>query len=377
MTKSTRPRYEGYLRMLCDGMPDVCWCLCQQCCGYVQSVCTCGDGCDCSVDPGVPILTVTPQNVPSKGIDRHGGCRARLVGLGDVALAAVKTGHLAVVQAWAKQRGKKRWVTANAHRAEQGLPQHVRDGRSAEENFVNAARAYFKSAVSDGHLRNSPAADLATPRRRRSQDRALTEAHLDELWEAIWSTGSDDPELDMLIIWTQLETGARRGGIVGLTIGRIRRDKQTLKVVEKYGEWREQPASLELIDSLTRHARQRGQTDGSPLQPGSPILYYKPTRDRQGNPNPPRPITPRRFDTLYERLRRHLPWADEEFIRAHDLRKTAGALVERIAGHSVAKAYLGHAHTDPTDVYVAASKAEVAAAFAQMTGLDHHPLMGR
>ena len=377
MTPSTRERYAPFLRVLCDGLPEVCWCLCERCSGYVTSTCPCRKDCDCRTDPEIPVLVVPTDGAVGKGIDRGGGCRARLLGIGDVPLTAVKTGHLAVGQAWVRRRGQKRWVTANASRTRQSRPQHLRDGRSAEENFVSAVRAFFRTAVSDGHIKTSPAADLVKPKRRRTGNRALSENRLQELWDAIWNTGSDDPELDMLIIWTQLETGARRGGILSLTIDRVQAEQQTLKVVEKYGEWRQQPVSAELIRALMEHASKRGQTGDQPLPHGAPVLYYKPLRDKQGKPKPPRPLTARRFDTLYGRLRKHLPWADELFTRPHDLRKTAGALIERIAGHSVAKAFLGHAETDPTDLYVAASDTEVAAAFAALAGLDHHPCMDK
>lgn len=132
MTDSTRDRYEPYLQILRDGLDETCWCLCEKCCGYVNSVCRCYDGCGCDTDKRIPVLEVATGGTVTKGIDRGGGCRARLVGMGTVPLAAVTTGHLIVVQSWVRQRGKKRWIAANARRADQGRPQHVRDGRSAK-----------------------------------------------------------------------------------------------------------------------------------------------------------------------------------------------------------------------------------------------------
>src|SRR5690606_34838859 len=41
MTPSTRERYAPFLRVLCDGLPEVCWCLCERCSGYVTSTCPC------------------------------------------------------------------------------------------------------------------------------------------------------------------------------------------------------------------------------------------------------------------------------------------------------------------------------------------------
>jgi len=86
---------------------------------------------------------------------------------------------------------------------------------------------------------------------------------------------------------------------------------------------------------------------------------------------PCRPLTGRRYDTLFQRVQATLPWADQVAFTAHGLRHTAGTLVERLAGTQVARRFLGHADRTVTDTYTDASEAEVAAAVARLTGQPH------
>jgi hypothetical protein len=71
-----------------------------------------------------------------------------------------------------------------------------------------------------------------------------------------------------------------------------------------------------------------------------------------------RPVTSRRYDHLWTRIGRHLPW------------------VERNFGYAVAHAYAGHTdgggEVSVTSTYVRASLGEVAAALAALTGEPHH-----
>src|SRR4051812_45339196 len=48
-------------------------------------------------------------------------------------------------------------------------------GRGAAENFVRAARLFFRLAVEEGHLAASPAAAVPVPRRPSAPERALCE----------------------------------------------------------------------------------------------------------------------------------------------------------------------------------------------------------
>jgi hypothetical protein len=92
-----------------------------------------------------------------------------------------------------------------------------------------------------------------------------------------------------------------------------------------------------------------------------------------------RPITDRRYDHLWTRIGRHLPWVATQQISTHWLRRATLTWVERDFGYAVARAHAHAGHTDSgsepgaTATYVRASLTEVAAALATLTG-EPHPL---
>jgi integrase len=91
-------------------------------------------------------------------------------------------------------------------------------------------------------------------------------------------------------------------------------------------------------------------------------------RSRRG-----RAITRRRYNTVFDRARPCLPWAERTPVSAHILRHTAITAVERHAGFAVAQAFAGHSASSVTGTYTRARLAEVAAAVAALTG-EAHPL---
>jgi integrase len=93
-----------------------------------------------------------------------------------------------------------------------------------------------------------------------------------------------------------------------------------------------------------------------------------------------RPVTYRRYDGLWVRIGRHLPWVRTQQISAHWLRHTILTWVERRFGFAVAQAYAGHQEAargaramSATGTYVRAGLPEVATALAVLTG-EPHPL---
>ena len=90
-----------------------------------------------------------------------------------------------------------------------------------------------------------------------------------------------------------------------------------------------------------------------------------------------RPITSRRYDHLWVRIGRRLPWVATQQISTHWLRHTTLTWVERNFGYAVARAYAGHtdsnSHAGTTATYVRASLPEIAAALAALTG-EPYPL---
>ncbi len=129
-------------------------------------------------------------------------------------------------------------------------------------------------------------------------------------------------------------------------------------VREKGDSDREQPISPSLTRLLADHATSRGA-----VGPDDAVL-----RTRDG-----RPISARRYDTVFGRARVALGWSERTPVSAHVLRHTAITAVGRLAGYPVAQAFAGHSPPSVTGRYLHATLAEVAGAVAALTG-ERHPL---
>jgi len=237
---------------------------------------------------------------------------------------------------------------------------NARGGRLAAEHLVTALRCLYRRAVADGWIRESdnPALKVDKPRRLPSTRRAIADARLAEINEVAASTG-DDPDLDTLLIRLHTETACRRGGALALRPRDLDPDQCLIFLREKGGTSRWQPVSPTLMRHLLAHHEQRGGGDRNAV-----LLRY-----RDG-----RPLTYRRYDSLWARIGQHLRWVHTQQITTHWLRHTTLTWVERVFGHAVAKAYAGHTDGDgagSTGTYVRASVQEVAAALAALTGEDH------
>lgn len=127
------------------------------------------------------------------------------------------------------------------------------------------------------------------------------------------------------------ETGCRRGGAVGLRLADLDAPRGLIRLNEKGGTQRWQPISLDLATALSDHARARGA-----VEPQDKLLRY-----RDGHP-----LTTRRYDNLWKRIGRQLPWVAAQGISTHWLRHTTLTWVERHFGYGIARAYAGH--TDST-----------------------------
>jgi site-specific recombinase XerC len=236
-----------------------------------------------------------------------------------------------------------------------------RGGRTAAEHLIAALRCMYRHAVADGLITDAdnPAIRVAKPRRLASTHRALPFGRLAEINTVAGMTGND-PELDLLMLRLHTETACRRGG--GLTLRPIDLDSvQCLVRLREKGETvRWQPVSPTLMRHLLAHAEARG------ARAGERLLRY-----RNG-----RPITSRRYDYLWQRLGKHLPWVATQQISTHWIRHTTLTWVERNFGYAVARAYAGHtgkSDAGSTSTYVRADLEEVAAAVAALTG-EPHPL---
>ena len=176
------------------------------------------------------------------------------------------------------------------------------------------------------------------------------------------ATTGDDPELDTLILRLHTETACRRGGALALRPQDLD-PKQCLILLREKGEtFRWQPVSPTLMAALVQHAGERH------APPDGRLLRYQDGHQ----------ITERRYDGLWVRIGRELPWFRNQGISTHWIRHTTLTWVERNFGFAVAHAYAGH--TDgagdtgsATSTYVRATLTEVATALAALTG-EPHPL---
>lgn len=238
----------------------------------------------------------------------------------------------------------------------------ARGGRSAGEHLVAAMRCLYNHAVADGYLTEAenPARKVAKPRRLPSTRRAVTDSRLEEINKVAAETG-DDPALDSLLLRLHTETACRRGGALALRPGDLDPDQCLILLREKGDTVRWQPVSPTLMRYLLSHIDERAAT------PTTPVLRY-----RNG-----RPITYRRYDYLWGRIGRELPWVASQGISTHWLRHTTLTWVERTFGYGVARGYAGHTDsggdTGTTATYVRATLQEIAAALAALTG-EPHPL---
>ena len=182
---------------------------------------------------------------------------------------------------------------------------NARGGRSAQEHLVAALRCLYQRAVEDGLIAeaDNPARKVAKPRRLPSTRRAVPDTRLAEINQVAAATG-DDPELDTLLLRLHTETACRRGGALALRPADLDPDQCLVQLREKGETVRWQPVSRTLMAALVRHGQERH------APPGGQLLRYADGR----------PITTRRYDHLWVRIGRHLPWVRTQQISTHWLR---------------------------------------------------------
>lgn len=273
-----------------------------------------------------------------------------------------------VSEAWGQRRLDEPAPVEIAQLAEHmktqiAVRRNSRGGRSASEHLIGALRCLYRYAVADGIIReaDNPATRVPKPRRLASSRRALRLPQLAEINEVAATTGND-PQLDSMLLRLHEETACRRGGALSLR----RRDldvEQCLVWLREKGETsRWQPISPTLMRTLVGHNHERaaGAEDAQ-------LLRY---RNGDG-------LTSRRYDHLWVRLGKHLPWVAAQHVSTHWLRHTTLTWVERHFSFAIARAYAGHtegrSEKAATSTYVRADLYEVATALAALVG-ERHPL---
>lgn len=390
LSKGRRTTWSPYFDLLTNGYAGLCACTCDRCLDHFKGdsswepcPCVTTQHCDCSAgnwDNAEPYVT---------------SCLDQFAGYGDRYLAELTVADLEVAGRWATQRAVKRGKVRARNRARDGRPTEHTDGRHALENFCRAASAMYRLAIDDDSIRSvqrNLALSVTTRKRPDVVRRALTAEQTEELWSAVFTSGGTDTELDMLIVWALFELGSRRGGPISMQISDLRLHSDRICLHEKNDKQSEQPASPALIATLLDHALRRNPNlvvatsdgldpaDVSPLDflegrarldSTAPVFYYTPKRrttDDGLTETVMHPLTSKRFETLFNRLKKALPWLDEMHGRPHDLRRTGATFIERAFGTAVAQQWLRHTVQSAVGVYVAAGDDEVVRAHQWWTG---------
>ena len=341
-TKNTRRTYSTPLLRLCDGVGPICDQMCELCLGT-------GLTCRCDCAPCV-------------------SSRVTLAALGAQRVSAVtySEDHARMLTVIARRMAVKKGIVDNRRRAARGLPPKMADGYGAEETAVAAVRSLFEHAVRHtGGVNHAKAIDK--PRRTGQERRPLHDFELVELHH-MTASGGDDPDLDVLILDYVIATGARREGVYTLTVGQLHRDRQVIDLKDKFKRKQPAPVSVELIDRLLAHAKERGgdQCDpaSSAYRPDANVFWFR-SRDV------PQPMTSRRIDTLISRWQRGLPWAAEEQVGLHHIRHTISAFIAMEYGPQYKKRYLRHADGSVTDRYGVCTFEELSRAMSDLLDFEH------
>ncbi len=389
LSKGQRVAWKSYIPVITSGLAGLCSCFCPECLkafkgdsSWVPCPCVTAGACSCK-----------PDHL-GKGAAATGSCLEGCAALGDRPLASVRQADWDTLARWTQTRAQKRVAVRNFARGAAGRATHSHDGRSAVEHLRNLVGKLYELAVGDKipGVRDNLAVKMTHEARPAPKARGYSEAQLNELWNALFTSGSNDVELDMAIVWFCLETGARRGGPLTIRIGDLLFHAGKVRLGEKNGKVDEQPASDRLLAFLLGHALRRGDivvanaeglaleeisvadvvTRRVVLRTDAPVLYYATPLKRTGPDgmlvSAPHPLTRKRFETLWTRLKRELPWLDEIHGRPHDLRKTSASFVERAFGHAVAQGWLRHAAANVTDIYTMAGSGDIEDAHRWLVG---------
>jgi integrase len=223
-----------------------------------------------------------------------------------------------------------------------------------------ALSVFFTYAIAKKFIEENPMESVKYLREPEAKRGRMTADEIDELLHTAIS-GGDDPLLDHTFLWTLLETAARVGGLLNLQLQDINMKNQTIMLYEKGGKYREQPVTEELANTLVELATSRGA-----IAPTDSVFRYRIGAKFSGCP-----MTSRRIDTIWKRLRNELPWVEERRVSSHVIRHTTLTFVDRFVSPTVARKYAGHGRRNVTETYTQADGDEVAGALEVVFGRPH------
>jgi len=99
---------------------------------------------------------------------------------------------------------------------------------------VATVRAFFKWCVREGYIDADPSVRLEKPKKPKQLPQALDTGDVLALLNA--ATTTDNPERDVALLTTLVETGPRLGEIVSMTVARLHLDERYVLISGKTGE---------------------------------------------------------------------------------------------------------------------------------------------
>jgi DNA helicase IV len=186
--------YGRYWTDLVDGFPYLCRCMCPACLA-VFGKSTLVDG--RRVDVLCPCTGVTCGCPRAAFRDPDFTCADRFTGYGGLAISRLSQTKLELGAGWVKTRALKRHETRKRRRLADGRKVREHTGNSAVEHFYAAAACAIRAAAKDPdiNLRSDPMEYIRRPKRPNHDPRSYDSEQLTELWNAIFTSGGDDPEL--------------------------------------------------------------------------------------------------------------------------------------------------------------------------------------
>lgn len=276
---------------------------------------------------------------------------------GHLDITKLKKSHIIEVANYSQKSAKKTRDKRNAKRILADLPLLENTGNKSYNACLEAISTVLHKAVDQELIPINLVSQIKRKRHTKQARHGLTLEQTNELFDVVLN-GGNDPILDYLILWTLAETACRSGGLLKIQLGDINMDRNTITFYEKGSTTREQPITEELRDALISFAKSRGanrKTDA--------VFRFHP--DKKGIS---RPMSARRFDTLWGRLSRNITWVAEKGVTCHWLRHTTLTWVDRAFNQSVARAYAGHSAGNVTDGYTTSTHEEIVRAHAVITG---------
>jgi integrase len=240
-----------------------------------------------------------------------------------------------------------------------GLSAPVATGARSHDLAIDAVSAVLSHALRKKYITYNSAIGVKREGKQAGTRFALSRNQIEQIMKAAKS-GGNDPLLDYLLLWTLSETAARKSGLIHAQLGDLFAEQKLLRLYEKGNRVRMQPITANLAEALKAFADSRGS-----VRPSDPLFRYQSRHGEAG-----RPLTAKRFETLWNRLRLELPWAEKIGVSSHWIRHTTITWVDRASNPTIAQAFAGHTPASITASYSKPGAQELANVLALLTGTE-------